>query len=191
MWGEPTNFIPGDVLPSISTHSPRVGRTAKQVERELQHQHFNSLAPCGANRSVLLTPLRQQAFQLTRPVWGEPVLSMSNMILKRISTHSPRVGRTHCACRLIARQCHISTHSPRVGRTCTSIDINAPPFHFNSLAPCGANPMGLILSILTAQFQLTRPVWGEPSTPRLFRALTTFQLTRPVWGEPCPLVPIL
>ena len=78
----------------ISTHSPRVGRTlavsitvsyknhfnslapcgANHVVHEgLQlHHDFNSLAPCGANPNLLALPQRALAFQLTRPVWGEP-----------------------------------------------------------------------------------------------------------------------
>ena len=58
---------------------------------------------------------------------------------------------------------HISTHSPRVGRT-FGFDISAPEdMHFNSLAPCGANPRTLFSRTCCQAFQLTRPVWGEPA----------------------------
>ena len=55
-------------------------------------------------------------FQLTRPVWGEPSYSEYDNASGKISTHSPRVGRTQTS-----RQ-----HT-------LSLD------YFNSLAPCGAN----------------------------------------------------
>ena len=58
--------------PSISTHSPRVGRTYKPSRVS------------GYMRS----------FQLTRPVWGEPLLTTLFLCDIIISTHSPRVGRT-------------------------------------------------------------------------------------------------
>ena len=58
----------------------------------------------------------------------------------------------------------ISTHSPRVGRT--------------RLRPSVRGRGG--------QFQLTRPVWGEPRQDAHRPNRQPFQLTRPVWGEPLP-----
>ena len=101
----------------------------------------------------------------------------------------------------------ISTHSPRVGRTKRTITATIPLFNFNSLAPCGANLHGSRGGNQRNEFQLTRPVWGEPDSMivplRLFVISThsprvgrtdkydhgtkedrQFQLTRPVWGEP-------
>ena len=57
----------------ISTHSPRVGRTSLTSCYALVVNDFNSLAPCGANRSCRHTCLPYNKFQLTRPVWGEPL----------------------------------------------------------------------------------------------------------------------
>ena len=152
------------------------------------HTHFNSLAPCGANRCFRPRNTYRVPFQLTRPVWGEPVFAANKNVLsfdfnslapcganrayysaksgkKSISTHSPRVGRTldpnvYCVPRFI------STHSPRVGRTV--IEMNSPyssPY-FNSLAPCGANRFAPTTSAPSCIFQLTRPVWGEPRGSR-------------------------
>ena len=56
----------------ISTHSPRVGRTILVSLALAKMTHFNSLAPCGANRIVIDRYIDRSA----------------------ISTHSPRVGRT-------------------------------------------------------------------------------------------------
>ena len=56
----------------------------------------------------------------------------------------------------------ISTHSPRAGRTeLCSVFVNRN-LHFNSLAPCGANLCRLEYQSSQQQFQLTRPVRGEP-----------------------------
>ena len=101
----------------ISTHSPRVGRTMPADILRIFREDFNSLAPCGANPAVssyalpaspfqLTRPVwgepprkmfrvsMRRRFQLTRPVWGEPVAVFNPNLLFRISTHSPRVGRT-------------------------------------------------------------------------------------------------
>ena len=57
----------------ISTHSPRVGRTSLARKSLKDPDDFNSLAPCGANRTVYGSPMQNSRFQLTRPVWGEPI----------------------------------------------------------------------------------------------------------------------
>ena len=153
-------YMPGYVR-SISTHSPRAGRTKLTVNRCLGGFDFNSLAPCGANPSSRDHPLLASAFQLTRPVRGEPPIRTRSARRFGISTHSPRAGRTpryHCY-----QQTHrISTHSPRAGRTLIALCLSTMSFrfqltrpvrgephasaspldvytHFNSLAPCGAN----------------------------------------------------
>ena len=125
--------------------------------------HFNSLAPCGANPRSLAPLGISRGFQLTRPVWGEPALHDPVPKRSKISTHSPRVGRT---CRSQSRKTQgrqfqltrpvwgeptcvavistpgrISTHSPRVGRTRVRLKEPCAHQHFNSLAPCGANPV--------------------------------------------------
>ena len=105
---------------SISTHSPRVGRTgsAEIVSSSVgdfnslapcgaNHSttdakpfgyHFNSLAPCGANHTNDETMFSRGIFQLTRPVWGEPFWNSCSRRTLFISTHSPRVGRTSTSC---------------------------------------------------------------------------------------------
>ena len=145
----------------ISTHSPRVGRTdyLHKLSTALINfnslapcganllcrlfgfvvKNFNSLAPCGANPPVPLSISMTKPFQLTRPVWGEPLPTPFSSLYSAISTHSPRVGRTMG---LTAKQ--------------------TTPIHFNSLAPCGANRSNTIIISVDITFQLTRPVWGEP-----------------------------
>ena len=161
-----------------------MGRTTFAIVGNLAVIHFNSLAPCGANPSVDTRYPGVGAFQLTRPVWGEPREVPTSYTFSKISTHSPRVGRTHASAPLYQRATH-----------------------FNSLAPCGANLSPKNCLVLFQTFQLTRPVWGEPRLQcRVCRyscnfnslapcganplsgqtnhEISSFQLTRPVWGEP-------
>ena len=58
---------------------------------------FNSLAPCGANLHIHVDNVYFEAFQLTRPVRGEPPTRPLLPGFCVISTHSPRAGRTSCA----------------------------------------------------------------------------------------------
>ena len=123
----------------ISTHSPRVGRTIIGICHTHCIANFNSLAPCGANHNRSIISGTLSKFQLTRPVWGEPIFAKILYFPPRISTHSPRVGRT-----------------PVILKLCDIIK------YFNSLAPCGANLNSAKRCITRFLFQLTRPVWGEP-----------------------------
>ena len=123
MWGEPLRPHRHRRRVQISTHSPRVGRTSLPPPPIINSVNFNSLAPCGANRSTLMSFGRTLKFQLTRPVWGEP---------------------RKCMCS--RSDCLISTHSPRVGRTDHLRGVHAFTFNFNSLAPCGAN-LGALMRV--------------------------------------------
>ena len=206
VWGEPGEKGEDGKSAYISTHSPRVGRTLAEQLCNRQRLHFNSLAPCGANRVRegasfaienfnSLAPCGANhareyydhidiAFQLTRPVWGEPRNYVSKLNTIYISTHSPRVGRTageqtvkdridefqltrpvwgepvSCSVDFVCPK--ISTHSPRVGRTSSTKTTATPTAYFNSLAPCGANPRIPLKEPSGRPFQLTRTVWGEP-----------------------------
>ena len=101
----PAGGEPGDrivdffELRFVSTHSPRGGRTAstparrfrtvrfnslaprganpKTAAHKRENSSFNSLAPLGANRYFQTRSAQGQAFQLTRPAWGEPWRSQS------------------------------------------------------------------------------------------------------------------
>ena len=162
MWGEPLRLPDPSLRLFISTHSPRVGRTAlcgvhshdlristhsPRVGRTVVFRCFYQLSPISTHsprvgRTVLrlLTPECRFLFQLTRPVWGEPPSTANGWTETTISTHSPRVGRTGHAWRRIEAVTD-----------------------FNSLAPCGANPSITVDAGSCFRFQLTRPVWGEPA----------------------------
>ena len=124
--------------------------------------NFNSLAPCGANRYTFCSTLRITAFQLTRPVWGEPRTDLANPVFKiDFNSLAPcganplyEKGADSTSAFQLTRPVwgepanigeqaiinRISTHSPRVGRT----------------------RRVLLWTLLLTIFQLTRPVWGEP-----------------------------
>ena len=74
---------------------PVWGEPIKNAKYALKKDDFNSLAPCGANPVRQIFELFLERFQLTRPVWGEPVGRPAKNQIFNISTHSPRVGRTH------------------------------------------------------------------------------------------------
>ena len=116
--GEPVRKSQETTVKIISTHSPRAGRTLSIFSSCSCNCNFNSLAPCGANRCGGCGDKRGEKFQLTRPVRGEPSRFLRFPHRKYISTHSPRAGRTH-------------------NRACNRLRFS----HFNSLAPCGANPL--------------------------------------------------
>ena len=122
-------------------------------------------------------------FQLTRPVWGEPRFSRVRAIKLLFQLTRPVWGEPDVQ-RSVFDRSSISTHSPRVGRTLHSSLHRHLCSHFNSLAPCGANPCGNRACFKKSIFQLTRPVWGEPHRKGYLHLPLPFQLTRPVWGEP-------
>ena len=94
VWGEPAIINREIYFSGISTHSPRVGRTTLR----------QMLSPSAIK------------FQLTRPVWGEPLELNSIFVTQDISTHSPLWGEPH-GFFLLVKRFKISTPSPRVGRT--------------------------------------------------------------------------
>ena len=118
----------------ISTHSPRVGRTVDPLDPRRRRINFNSLAPCGANLWTTMKKSVFGLFQLTRPVWGEPKFH------DYFTSALP-----------------ISTHSPRVGRTAFVIGQTRVPTNFNSLAPCGANPVHSVLAGIITHFNSLAP----------------------------------
>ena len=104
----------------ISTHTPHAGRN-QDISRQFSTAllHFNSHAPCGAQlkkTSDAGSVLSQ--FQLTRPMRGATQRSFCRYALRLfISTHTPHAGRNY-------------------GRTAPERHYR----HFNSHAPCGAQP---------------------------------------------------
>ena len=192
---------------TISTHSPRVGRTWMRLSLKKDRLNFNSLAPRGANRSFLNRLATTSSFQLTRPAWGEPGDERAELqSFGDFNSLAPRGANLENFFIFFSKPC-ISTHSPRVGRTEMFVGLAATSMNFNSLAPRGANPTYAYIRMNYTVFQLTRPAWGEPDAVNAQRELSRisthsprvgrtgyrrgrlrgrfgFQLTRPAWGEP-------
>ena len=122
----------------ISTHSPRAGRTRHRVPRFVIERHFNSLAPCGANRYALQPPGRGDNFNSLAPCGANQFLLAQVVIWNLFQLTRPVRGEPDETIRFF-RQFSISTHSPRAGRTCQYWRAGYYQSHFNSLAPCGAN----------------------------------------------------
>ena len=139
MWGEPRRCCCPCKISPFQLTRPVWGEPIGQTLNGAKICHFNSLAPCGANPHFDFDFVLLALFQLTRPVWGEPRLNLNLNRKTLISTHSPRVGRTNQRTKALLRN-----------------------LHFNSLAPCGANHAAALGRCVRRQFQLTRPVWGEP-----------------------------
>ena len=117
VWGEPLPSIVSPCIGTISTHSPRVGRTTTMQFVSILRSDFNSLAPCGANR----------------------VTDSNDNWRPDISTHSPRVGRTFAELVTIMVTAHFNSLAP-CGANHDVVGVAVQPGNFNSLAPCGANP---------------------------------------------------
>ena len=116
MRGEPYAVcILGRVL-FISTHSPHAGRTATVTCVKAFSEHFNSLAPCGANHSAEMAEKYDSPFQLTRPMRGEPKIYAVDKTGNEFQLTRPMRGEP-CVCEVNAEHSVISTHSPHAGRT--------------------------------------------------------------------------
>ena len=207
VWGEPSNLCLLYCIYHISTHSPRVGRTSDSRSSTFHVKYFNSLAPCGANPGIRwyafascyfnsLAPCganpttgardtTMSQFQLTRPVWGEPIIAvLRSILLVNFNSLAP------CGANLFApfspSLCIFSFQLTRPvwGEPRLRVAGIHPDIHFNSLAPCGANPGGVRFRNLFRHFNSLAPCGANRSSRRPTWSKQQFQLTRPVWGEP-------
>ena len=105
------------------------------------------------------------SFQLTRPVWGEPFADIVEQRIVPISTHSPRVGRT--------------------------FDYNIKgfvPIHFNSLAPCGANPFEVFTPNENIHFNSLAPCGANHCGGRQLNLRTHFNSLAPCGANPTGII---
>ena len=117
----------------------------------------------------------------------------------KISTHSPRVGRTLCENAARDRKRNFNSLAPRGAnqrkgkdRICIRHFNSLAPIrsdsglcHFNSLAPRGANPRLLCVYLFIGNFNSLAPRGANRLFTFLVHHIVTFQLTRPTRGEPC------
>ena len=97
---------------------PMRGATSNIAGYDNTDVHFNSHAPCGAQ------PPRP-------PGWPDG---------QSISTHTPHAGRNASSFVIPLAFPIISTHTPHAGRNMANGGLFRSTIHFNSHAPCGAQP---------------------------------------------------
>ena len=101
-----------------------------------------------------------KAFQLTRPVRGEPI-----SVRRRFSANKFQLTR------------------PVRGEPTMLTKRQAEILNFNSLAPCGANPDVAQRFDVGDPFQLTRPVRGEPASNNPFLDIAQISTHSPRAGR--------
>ena len=161
-WGETRRNYPIRRV-KISIHSPRMGRDGRQGPRTGRSRNFNPLSPHGERLAALNKGEHGLLFQSTLPAWGETASTGKKAEDRKISIHSPRMGRDavvrgqHSTCTLFQstlpawgetpRPCQrcvlgaISIHSPRMGRDFHGgFDRVRRIGHFNPLSPHGERP---------------------------------------------------
>ena len=117
------------------------GEPVPKSYKIVEDDDFNSLAPCGANPRRADTSTNSYRFQLTRPVRGEPRSPALLPIFWAISTHSSRAGRTFKGVFLCGKSGNFNSLAPCGANPLWKVYI-LPSENFNSLAPCGANHGG-------------------------------------------------
>ena len=102
----------------------------------------------------------------------------------KISTHSPRAGRTHGFVFVRSYVDDFNSLAP-CGANLRLLKSRRPRPHFNSLAPCGANRDYSIMGLTTlSNFNSLAPCGANRRRSPGRKRSGLFQLTRPVRGEP-------
>ena len=75
-------------------------------------QHFNPLSPHGERRLTSGKIIRPPIFQSTLPAWGETMRFLATDEEKKISIHSPRMGRDMAASDAVHQRAYFNPLSP-------------------------------------------------------------------------------
>ena len=145
----------------ISIHSPRMGRDPDHNGPWVGDRDFNPLSPHGERRRVLQGHAIAQKFQSTLPAWGETLIPGVDEGGRKISIHSPRMGRDG---RGPSRpQCppRFQSTLPAWGETIPENFLSPSRQHFNPLSPHGERQCQRHLIAHGMLFQSTLPAWGE------------------------------
>ena len=133
-WGETRMLTRPREEDGISIHSPRMGRDRAAAPRRRRRRIFQSTLPAWGETRGTPSACATAGFQSTLPAWGETGFCACSYIRRKISIHSPRMGRDRRR-RLRMNPLFISIHSPRMGRdvlqipdnpTCYKISIHSP-----------------------------------------------------------------
>ena len=122
---------------SISTHAPRTGSDAAQVDFQRGILYFNPRSPHGERPGV------------------HPAVPLTACI----STHAPRTGSDTCA-RVMDRIPAISTHAPRTGSDDNRRFRPRSTQYFNPRSPHGERPSSCARNGRKRRFQPTLPARG-------------------------------
>ena len=204
-WGETYRRGSTWRRPSISIHSPRMGRDMRRENGRGGGCHFNPLSPHGERRFVRtyegifgkisihsprmgrdssLAQFTQSTspFQSTLPAWGETSAKSVWPVWLLFQSTLPAWGETEVQQRLGLRPCNFNPLSPH-GERREFFGRKAGIFIFQSTLPARGETERKMEGHRWMLFQSTLPAWGE--TPRLAiagRGLL-FQSTLPAWGE--------
>ena len=123
-------------------------------------------------------------FQSTRPVWGETIeISIHGSTSTNFNPLAP-CGARRREGKNIGDAKRISIHSPRVGRDHSSFGGSDLQIHFNPLAPCGARQEITLEQRVSDMISIHSPRVGrDPFSSSGSTVAGIFQSTRPVWGE--------
>ena len=146
--------------PSISIHTPRVGRDQTLRSNVTATRHFNPHAPRGARPDATIQCDSYTAFQSTRPAWGATIGDWESYNYYMISIHTPRVGRDAAAGAEKQSSLNFNPHAPRGAR------LFDPP-HLMHAGP----------------FQSTRPAWGATDTEAITRRMALISIHTPRVGR--------
>ena len=92
VWGEPGLFRYLGITRIISTHSPRVGRTLTTTSRALSRYISTHSPRVGRTLCKRAWNKISYKFQLTRPVWGEPLNIFNSLIRSQFQLTRPVWG---------------------------------------------------------------------------------------------------
>ncbi len=139
-WGE-TRPAPGlPARPTISIHSPRMGRDAISSEPASPAQFQSTLPAWGETGGGVCRRPPAAVFQSTLPAWGETQSDIETYVATLISIHSPRMGRDDLVVQVDLRPDDFNPLSPHGERRAGRIRLSVEK-HFNPLSPHGERPL--------------------------------------------------
>ncbi len=127
-------FSPGRYFNPLS---PRGERHLIYTHMALKSIDFNPLSPRGERQLHIKPKAVGILFQSTLPAWGETNFLRQSQMLKKISIHSPRVGRDPTGILTVLRRIVFQSTLPAWGETGRIMRMEELLKNFNPLSPRG------------------------------------------------------